>query len=232
MGIDRWLVTSMPLDGTRKLAIALPRLVLACCSAASSPPRSCCGSSSPRSTPRSPSSRQQRGQRVPRPRSSTARCSRRSPTGRPGHQPADRSSTPSGAEPINPRSDPLVQGLTTQLTTELALEQKYYQQWQCQLYGGCGRPKGTGPLAPGQRAVLPAGETQVSHAHQADPAARAVSCRRPTRLQQSRLQQAEAALPAAQAQLSAAQGEENALLEQLPGAEQRHQRAADQAGGA
>ncbi|MGH3156045.1 MAG: DUF4407 domain-containing protein, partial [Streptosporangiaceae bacterium] len=29
MGIDRWLVTSMPIDGGRKFAMAVPRLVLA-----------------------------------------------------------------------------------------------------------------------------------------------------------------------------------------------------------
>ena len=29
MGIDRWLITSMPIDGRRKFAIALPRFVLA-----------------------------------------------------------------------------------------------------------------------------------------------------------------------------------------------------------
>src|SRR6202020_3431036 len=29
MGIDRWLITSMPIDGSRKFAMAVPRVVLA-----------------------------------------------------------------------------------------------------------------------------------------------------------------------------------------------------------
>ncbi len=29
MGIDRWLITSMPIDGSRKFAMAVPRVLLA-----------------------------------------------------------------------------------------------------------------------------------------------------------------------------------------------------------
>ena len=52
-----------------------------------------------------------------------------------------------GEVALNPAADPEVQSLTKQRTSELALEQQYYKQWQCQLYGGSGCPKGNGPLA-------------------------------------------------------------------------------------
>ena len=47
---------------------------------------------------------------------------------------------------LDPATDPQLASLTKQRTAQLALEQKYYQQWACELYGsGC--TAGTGPLA-------------------------------------------------------------------------------------
>ena len=40
-----------------------------------------------------------------------------------------------GQAPLNFSADPQIQSLTNQLNTWLGLEQKYYNQWQCQLYG-------------------------------------------------------------------------------------------------
>ena len=50
---------------------------------------------------------------------------------------------------VNPSADLETQSLTAQRTQEIALEQLYYHQWQCQLYGGlgCSTAAGDGPAA-------------------------------------------------------------------------------------
>ena len=120
--------------------------------------------------------------------------------------------TSNGAKPLNPDSDPVVQGLTIQLTNEQSVAATDYEAWQCQLYGGCGAPKGSGPLAAASEKRYDADETQIAslttqiqEREQALQAASATS-------QAARLGQAKSALPNAQAQLKAAQTEEDALL--------------------
>ena len=50
--------------------------------------------------------------------------------------------------PFDPGADPELQTLTRLRATELTLQQAYFEQWQCQLYGGQGCPaKGSGPIA-------------------------------------------------------------------------------------
>ena len=76
------------------------------------------------------------------------------------------------------------------------------------------RPQGLRPARRGQQAALPGGRDPDHDAHQRDQHPGAGSCRPPAPAsQQTRLQQAKDALPNAQAQLAAAQGEENSLLD-------------------
>jgi hypothetical protein len=122
-----------------------------------------------------------------------------------------------GAQAINPTSDPVVQGLTTQLNNERTTAAQDYHAWQCQLYGGCGSPTGSGPLAAASKQRYLADENQISTLTNEISARERTLQDNSAAAQQTRLQQAKNALPNAQAQLAAAQGEENSLLNNFQG---------------
>jgi len=116
-----------------------------------------------------------------------------------------------GAKPIKLAADPVVQDLTAQLNNERTTESKDYVAWQCQLYGGCGAPKGSGPLAAASQQRYKADAAQVDNLTQQIQQRENQLQTTNTSSQQTRLQQAQNALPDAQAQLTAAQAEENSL---------------------
>lgn len=122
-----------------------------------------------------------------------------------------------GAQAINPASDPVVQGFTTQLNHERTVAAQDYHAWQCQLYGGCGSPRGSGPLAAASRQRYLADENQISTITSEIRAREQTLQDNSAAAQQTRLQHAKNALPNAQAQLAAAQGEENSLLNNFQG---------------
>lgn len=122
-----------------------------------------------------------------------------------------------GAEPINPASDPVVQGLTTQLNSERTVANQDYHAWQCQLYGGCGAPQGSGPLAAASKQRYLADESEITTLTNEISAREQTLQDNSAAAQKTRLQQAKNALPNAQAQLTAAQNEENALLNNFEG---------------
>jgi hypothetical protein len=211
MGIDRWLVTSMPLDGKRKLLIAAPRLALALLlgSLISTPIVLRIFQSEinnqisviKENNEAQFLSSQQRSSVQTRVAAAQARVTN-----------LEQVIDSKGAEAINPVNDPVVQGLTKQLDSERTVAAQDYHAWQCQLYGGCGAPKGSGPLAQASEARYDADEAQITtltneiHAREADLQSTSASS------QQNRLQQAQSALPSAQAQLVSAQAEESSLL--------------------
>jgi len=102
-----------------------------------------------------------------------------------------------GAVAVSLANDLQVRSLTTQLNAELALRQGSYQLWQCLLRGGPGCPAGNGTLAK-------AAEVTYNQARQG--AAFLTS-----ELRQARYQQAVAELPAARQQLKATINRENTL---------------------
>jgi len=211
MGIDRWLVTSMPLDGKRKFLIAAPRLALAILlgSLISTPivlrifesEINNQISTIKENNEAAFLTSQQHSSVQARVTAAQAKVTN-----------LEQVINSRGAEAINPANDPLVQGLTKQLNNERSVAAQDYHAWQCQLYGGCNAPKGSGPLAAASEARYQADESQITKLTgeiqtreqelQSDSASS----------QQSRLQQAQSALPGAQAQLVAAQAEENSLL--------------------
>ena len=211
MGIDRWLVTSLPVDGKRRFAIAAPRLALAVLlgSLISTPIVLRIFQSEINNQISIIKENKEAAFLTSQQRSSVqARVTKWQNTVNNLHNVIDTR----GAASINPNNDPVVQGLATQKTNEQKLEEQYYQQWQCQLYGGCGAPKGNGPLAQAsENSYLNAKQevatltTEIQTRENALQATDAAS-------QQSRLQQAQQALPNAQQQLKAAQDQQNALL--------------------
>jgi hypothetical protein len=212
MGIDRWLVTSMPLDGKRKFLVAAPRLALAILlGTLISTPIVLRIFESEINNQISIIKAQNEATFLSSTQHSSIQATitkwQKSVTN------YEQVIDSRGSAPINPATDPEVQGLTTQLSTAQANAKTDYQAWQCQLYGGsgCTAPKGNGVLAQASEKRYNDDETQIStlqgeiqSREQALQATDASS-------QASRLAQAQQALPAAQGQLSAAQTEENSL---------------------
>lgn len=213
MGIDRWLVTSMPIDGKRKFFVAAPRLVLALLlGSLISTPIVLRVFESEINNEISIIKNQNEANFLNSQQHSSiqARVANWQNTVNNLQQVIDSR----GAKAINPASDPEVLGLTTQLNNERAVEKTDYQAWQCQLYGGkgCTAPKGNGVLAQASQKRYDEDVAQVnsltSQIHTREQQLQASD----VNSQASRLQQAQQALPNARAQLKAAQGEEDLLL--------------------
>jgi hypothetical protein len=211
MGIDRWLVTSMPMEGKRKFLIAAPRLALAILlgSLISTPIVLRIFQSEINNQISVIKENNEAAFLNSQQHSSVqARVAQWQST-------VDNLQTvidSHGAKPINPSNDPVVQGLTAQLSKEQKTAAADYKAWQCQLYGGCGAPQGDGPLAQASQKRYQADEAEIaklnSEIQARDQALQATD----VNSERSRLQQAQSALPAAQAELKAAQAEENSLL--------------------
>lgn len=211
MGIDRWLVTSMPIDGRRKLFVAAPRLVLALLLG------------SLISTPivlRIFESEINNQISIIKETNEANFLSSQQHSAIQSRINTWQSTVNNlqgvidsrGAKPLNPAEDPVVQGLTTQLTSERKVAASDYKAWQCQLYGGCGAPRGDGVLAQASETRYNADEQQItSLTNQIAEREQALQAT-DVSSEQSRLEQAQSALPNAKAQLAAAQAEENSLL--------------------
>lgn len=213
MGIDRWLVTSMPIDGKRKFFVAAPRVVLALLlGSLISTPIVLRVFESEINNEISIIKDQNEATFLSSQQHSSiqARVTQWQDTVNNLEQVIDSR----GAKAINPASDPDVQGLTTQLTNARAVEKTDYQAWQCQLYGGsgCTAPKGNGVLAQTSEKRYNEDVAQVNSLTSQIQAREQQLQASDVNSQASRLQQAQAALPNAQAQLKAAQGEEDVLL--------------------
>jgi hypothetical protein len=211
MGIDRWLVTSLPPDHTRKWAIAAPRLALAILIGSlisipivlrifESEINNQISVIKETNEANFLSSQQHSSvqARVTKWQATVTNLR---------HVIASN-----GAQPINPANDPVVQGLTTQRANERKVATQDYHAWQCQLYGGCGAPKGSGPLAQASEQRYQADENQIAMLTNEIGAREQTLQDTSAAAQQTRLQQAKNALPTAQAQLTAAQAEEDSLL--------------------
>ncbi len=116
-----------------------------------------------------------------------------------------------GAVPLDPSTDPQVRSLTRQRAAALKLEDKYYHQWRCQLYGGPGCPKGNGPLAQASQRVYDKEVAQVAVLTRAIHSRESSLSAANSASKQLRLQQAQAALPGALRQKSIAVARESAL---------------------
>jgi len=214
MGIDRWLVISMPIDGSRKFLIAVPRVLLALLlgSLISTPivlrifESEINNEISIIKAQRENTflNSQQHGALV-------AQISQWTKTvGNFQNVVAS-----GGAVQINPQSDPEWQTLNKQRSQELSLQATYYKEWQCQLYGvykGVKCPKGDGPLANASKNSYDDATQQISdlttQMHDRVLALQASDAHS----QQIRLQQATSQLPSARAHLAAVTSENDALM--------------------
>jgi len=214
MGIDRWLVVSIPPnrpgDGLRRLGVALPRVILALL----------IGSliSTPIVLRIFQSEINTQIAVIKQERLSTFLTQQQ-------HSVVSRQVTywtnqvanlqkvtnSGGQVPLNPSADPDIQSLEKQRTAELALEQQYYQQWQCELYGGPTCKPGNGPLAQASEQSYLQAKQQVSNIDNQITAREQVLSATDVNSEHTRYQEAENALPNAQQQLASAAAQENTL---------------------
>lgn len=215
MGIDRWLVSSMPTVGARRWTIALPRLLLALL----------LGSliSTPLVLRIFESEINAQIVLIKQQRASAFLAVQQS--SHVGQQVAfwtkdvdnlQKVIDSGGDVPLNPSTDPLVISLTKQRSAELTLEHQYYKQWQCQLYGGPGcTVKGNGPLAKASQRSYERSAAQVANLtnqiQQRDKRLTATDAAS----KRTRYQQATSALPEARRQLATAVAREDALQQKF-----------------
>jgi hypothetical protein len=211
MGLDRWLITSMPSHSSRRWMLSIPRLVLAVLlGTIISTPMVLRIFQSEINNEIAPIKEQQAAAFISAQQHSSV-----------GQQVTRWTAVISGLKhvidsrgivTINPSGDPLIQSLTKERNTEQVLQREYYQQWQCQLDGGPGCLGGNGTLARAsedsynlakQEIVTLDGQIQARENQLS--ASNAVS-------QQARYQQAVSELPTAQQHLKIATDRQDALL--------------------
>ncbi|GAA0947575.1 DUF4407 domain-containing protein [Actinocorallia libanotica] len=215
LGLDRWLVTSIPAEGRRRVRLALPRIAMALLLGFVI------------STPlvlqifraeidTQITVIQQRetdaflrnlktgdgGQDVEYWRAEVAK-----------HQ---RTITSNGDEPTDPAKDEKVVSLTGQRNEAQKTADKHYKEWQCQLYGGSGcTVEGAGPLADAsERAYRKAAGLVTSLDQQIENRKKELTAT-DRKSKATRLQEAQEALPKAKEQLDTALSRQNALQQRF-----------------
>jgi len=210
MGIDRWLVTSMPPSGKRRLGIALPRLVLALLLGTIISTPIVLRIFQSEINAQITVIKQQRASEFLEQQQNSQVGAQVTYWGNDVSN-LEKVIDSDGEVPLNPSADPEVQSLTKQRTTELALEQQYYKQWQCQLYGGPGCPKGNGPLAQASETSYHQAEAQVNLLNNEIQQRETQLTATDQASKQARLQQATIALPQAKEQYDTALARQDAL---------------------
>ncbi len=211
LGIDRWLVTSMPATGGRRWTIALPRLVLALLLGSLISTPIVLRIFQSEINAQIVLIKQERA-------SSFIALQQKSKVGQQVNfwtrdvANLQKVIDSNGNVPLNPSTDPVVISLTRQRKTELGLEHQYYEQWQCQLYGGKGcTRKGNGPLAQASHKSYRLAAAQVTKLTGQIQARDKQLNANDTASQKRRLDQAKSALPGAKQHLTVAVGQEDAL---------------------
>ncbi len=211
LGIDRWLVTSMPSSGSRRWTIALPRLVLALLLGTLISTPIVLRIFQSEINAQIIVIKQERA-------SSFIALQQKSKVGQQvtfwtkDVANLEKVIDSNGNVPLNPATDPVVIALAKQKKTEIGLEGHYYQQWQCQLYGGQGcTRKGNGPLAAASHKSYLLAQAQVAKLTGQIQGREKQLNSNDVASQQRRLQQAKDALPAAKQHLAVAIGQEDAL---------------------
>jgi Domain of unknown function (DUF4407) len=110
-----------------------------------------------------------------------------------------------GMASINLFADQILQTLQAQLKAATTQESADYQTWQCQLYGGQGCPKGSGPLAEAARQAYLDDRNRVNQLNAEIQTREAALTATNSQAQQVRLAEARAELPRAQNYLVTAQ---------------------------
>ena len=212
LGIDRWLVISMPPGSTRrKLVVAVPRLVLALVLGAVISTPLVLRIFQQEINAEIPVIRQQQIEAFindPQNNHLTQKVTYWTNT----VASLEDVVNSDGQVPVNPSADTLVQSLTAQRNHEIELSRQYYQAWQCQLYGGQGcTAKGNGALAQASRSSYEQAVTEANSINDQIQQRERELTSTNTADAKTRYQQAIKALPSAQAQLADARAQLDAL---------------------
>jgi hypothetical protein len=205
MGIDRWLITSMPVGSRRKFLIAAPRLLLAILLGTLI--------STPLVLRVFESEINAQISAIKQQRYSTfLQQQQNSPVAK--QVASARNQVASwqkvidthGAAAAPASADPQLKGLNSQLGYWQSQERYYYQQWQCQLYGGTGcTKKGNGPLAQAMQSDYQQAKGEVAKVQGEITQRNNQLAATGMAEEQARYNQALTALPGAQQQLKVAQ---------------------------
>ena len=217
MGIDRWLITSIPAHGSRRWAVAFPRLLLAILlgSIISTPIVLRIFQTEINNEIAQIDTQRANGYLTGQQGSQlTAKVNYWQ--GQVGNLQAVVNSH--GQTPLNFSADPQIQSLNKQLTSWVTLEQKYYNQWQCQLYGiapdGLRCKKGNGPLAKNSQQSYLQAQRQVSTINSEIADRKNALSSNSTSSAATRYQEAQDALPKAQAELQGYRTQQDNLRHQ------------------
>ena len=153
MGIDRWLITSMPIDGSRKFAMAVPRIVLAILLGTLISTPLVLRIFQSEINAQMATMQQAQLQHVLAATAAGARSTKQVTTYNDELQQLNTVINSRGAQTGNSASDPELVAYNNQLSQlggELnhwtTLKSQYYTEYTCQLYGGANCPKkGAGP---------------------------------------------------------------------------------------
>ena len=211
MSLDRWLVSSIPADGSRRWQLAAPRVLMAILLGfvISTPLvlqifrpeiNAQIVEIQQRRTEKFLTSQQQGtvGQDIAKWTASVASL--------------QKVIASNGDVPLDPAADPRVKSLTTERDAEQKKAQTNYREWQCQLYGGDGcTRKGSGPLAAASKSAYDKGMKRVNQLDSEIESRKRQLTANDDASKKTRLDQARQNLPAAQAQLNAAQKRDNDL---------------------
>lgn len=211
MGIDRWLVTSMPAGEARRWTIVIPRLLMALLlGSLISTPIVLRIFQSEINAQVAVIKAQQASQFLSQQASSQVGKQVGHWTKQVGSLQNVIDSGGTAAFPTS--ADPQLQALTKQRVTEQGQAKTLYQQWQCQLYGGAGcTVKGNGPLAQASEKAYRQAAAQVATLTNAIQARERHLSATDQASERIRVQQAKTALPGAQQQLNEAVARQGVL---------------------
>lgn len=204
MGIDRWLITSIPPRGSRRWTVALPRLLLAVLlgSIISTPIVLRIFQTEINNKIAQIDTQRANAYLASQQHSQIADKVNYWQTQVGNQENVIRSR---GQTPLNYSADPQIQSLNQQLTSWLGLEQKYYNQWQCQLYGiapnGLRCKPGPGPLAQSSHNSYEQAKQQVARINGEITARKNQLSSTSTASAATRLQEAKNSLPHAMTEL-------------------------------
>ena len=217
MGIDRWMITSIPPHGSRRWVIALPRVLLAILLGTII------------STPIvlrifQPEINNEIAQlNTQRTNSYLASQQHSQITAKVNYWQTQVTNEQNvinsrGQAPLSFSADPQISSLTKQLDNWVGLEQKYYNQWQCQLYGiapnGLRCKPGNGPLAQNIHQSYEQARQQIATINSEITARKNALSSNSTAAAATRLQEAQKALPTAQEELQNYQTQQDNLRNQ------------------
>jgi hypothetical protein len=217
MGIDRWLITSIPPHGSRRWAVAVPRLLLAVLlgTIISTPIVLRIFQTEINNQIAQIDTQRANGYIASQQNSQITTKVTYWQTQVANLQSVINSR---GQTPLNFSADSQIQSLTKQLNTWLGLEQTYYDQWQCQLYGiapdGLRCKPGNGPLAQNTHQAYEQAKQQVATINGEITARKTALSSTSATSAALRLQEAQNALPQAQAELQNYRNQQDNLRNQ------------------